>query len=184
MIGNDIVDLQLASIQSNWKRPGFLDKQFTTEEKKQILDSENPFNKTWLLWSMKEAAYKCYVQKHKRRFFAPKLFKCVLDNDCQGKVFYKEIIYETKSSITDDYIHTIAKIYSNTNINLECFKVSENSNVSEQINNRINKLFSHKIQIKKDTLNIPYLFLEDKKLPYTLSKSHHGKYAGFAISKM
>ena len=29
MIGNDIVDLSLAAIQSNWQRRGFLEKQFT-----------------------------------------------------------------------------------------------------------------------------------------------------------
>ena len=32
MIGNDIVDLNLAERQSNWQRPGFLEKQFTIQE--------------------------------------------------------------------------------------------------------------------------------------------------------
>ena len=33
MIGNDIVDLDLARTQSNWQRKGFLDKIFTKKEK-------------------------------------------------------------------------------------------------------------------------------------------------------
>ncbi len=76
MIGNDVVDLQLAKTQSNWQRKGFLEKQFTEEEQQTILNSENPFLQVWLFWSMKEAAYKCYVQEHQKRFFAPKKFKC------------------------------------------------------------------------------------------------------------
>ena len=32
MIGNDVVDLQLAKTQSNWQRKGFLEKQFTEFE--------------------------------------------------------------------------------------------------------------------------------------------------------
>ena len=32
MIGNDIVDLNLAKTQSNWQRKGFLERQFTKKE--------------------------------------------------------------------------------------------------------------------------------------------------------
>ena len=68
-IGNDIVDLKLAKSESNWERRGFLEKQFTQKEQGEILNSENSFLKVWLFWSMKEAAYKCYTQKVKERFF-------------------------------------------------------------------------------------------------------------------
>ena len=39
MIGNDIIDLSLAAIQSNWQRAGFLEKQFTKKEREYILNS-------------------------------------------------------------------------------------------------------------------------------------------------
>ena len=45
MIGNDIVDLNLAKTESNWQRKGFLEKQFTDSEINEILNSENPFLK-------------------------------------------------------------------------------------------------------------------------------------------
>ena len=38
MIGNDIVDLDLARKESNWKRKGFLDKIFSLQE--QQFDSQ------------------------------------------------------------------------------------------------------------------------------------------------
>ena len=72
MIGNDIVDLNLAKTQSNWERKGFLKKQFTDEEQLSIHSSRNSFLEVWLLWSMKEAAYKCYSQQYQIRFFNPK----------------------------------------------------------------------------------------------------------------
>jgi hypothetical protein len=41
VIGNDIVDLALARKESNWKRPGYLNKIFTTKEQLLISSAEN-----------------------------------------------------------------------------------------------------------------------------------------------
>ncbi|MGB7841855.1 MAG: 4'-phosphopantetheinyl transferase superfamily protein, partial [Salinimicrobium sp.] len=68
MIGNDVVDLQLASRQSNWRRKGFLEKVFSAEEQQQIIASARPDRLVWLFWSMKEAAYKA----HQRRLQLPR----------------------------------------------------------------------------------------------------------------
>lgn len=72
MIGNDIVDLNLSRVQSNWKRKGFLEKQYTPLEQKQIFSSKHPELCLWRFWTMKEAVYKVIVQDHKQRFFDPK----------------------------------------------------------------------------------------------------------------
>ena len=72
MIGNDLVDLKVASVESNWKRPRFLDKVFTIEERQLIMNSKNQHQIVWLLWSMKEAAYKINVQQFGKRFYNPK----------------------------------------------------------------------------------------------------------------
>ena len=42
MVGNDIVDLKRAALESNWQRKGFLNKVFTPSEKQYIQDAENP----------------------------------------------------------------------------------------------------------------------------------------------
>jgi phosphopantetheinyl transferase (holo-ACP synthase) len=72
LIGNDIIDLSVAKIESNWHRKGFLEKQFTSNEQQLILASTNSFDLVWRFWSMKEAAYKVYSQQNEVRFFAPK----------------------------------------------------------------------------------------------------------------
>ena len=52
MIGNDIIDLKLAAIQSNWQRKGFLNKIFTEEEQRVILNSDNAFQLVWYLFAL------------------------------------------------------------------------------------------------------------------------------------
>ena len=79
-IGNDIVDLELAKAQNNWKRKGFLEKLFTKKEQEKIINSNNPFLTIWLFWSMKEAAYKCYVQEFKIQILKYPSFYCSLLN--------------------------------------------------------------------------------------------------------
>ena len=69
MIGNDVVDLNLAKTQSNWERKGFLGKIFTKKEQEFIFNTKSSFEMVWLLWSMKESAYKIYFKKHSVRFF-------------------------------------------------------------------------------------------------------------------
>ena len=47
MVGNDIIDIQLATLQSNWQRPRYLDKLFTTSEQELIRSSDNATRMVW-----------------------------------------------------------------------------------------------------------------------------------------
>ncbi|TKC06711.1 4-phosphopantetheinyl transferase family protein [Pedobacter polaris] len=111
MIGNDVVDLLQASIESNWKRKGYLAKIFTTEEQHIIQNSKDANATVWLLWSMKEAAYKIHNRKTKLRNFAPSKLICKIDylrNGIMGSVSSGGEKYYTSSEINLNYIHTIA----------------------------------------------------------------------------
>jgi len=114
MIGNDIVDLIQASEDSNWKRPGYLEKLFTSEEQFLISSDIQPDNLVWLLWSMKESAYKISSRKSKLREFAPVKLICnnliIHDNTATGNVTYNGQLYFTSSVIDKSYIHTIAAV--------------------------------------------------------------------------
>lgn len=104
MIGNDIIDLDLAHRESNWQRRGFLDKLFTEYEKACILSSEDPEIMVWHLWSRKEAVYKIYNRLTGIRAFIPLKIECVGSETviCDGKK------YQTKTEITADFIHSMA----------------------------------------------------------------------------
>ncbi|WP_145856967.1 4'-phosphopantetheinyl transferase family protein [Pedobacter suwonensis] len=108
MLGNDIVDLNLAKIQSNWRRKNYLDKIFTTEEQLLIAWANDPDEMVWLLWSMKESAYKIHNRKTGIRDFSPKSLNCAVYADSLGEVNINNCTYFTKSNIETTFIHTIA----------------------------------------------------------------------------
>lgn len=112
MIGNDIVDLELAAVESNWKRKGFLEKIFTTHERFLIQSAKDAEIMVWLLWTMKEAAYKAATDKSKIKLFVPCSLDCnnlILHEDtATGNVIYEGAAYYCGSSLTTTYIHTIS----------------------------------------------------------------------------
>ncbi|WP_299015164.1 4'-phosphopantetheinyl transferase superfamily protein [uncultured Polaribacter sp.] len=181
-IGNDIVDLNVAKTQSNWQRKGFLEKQFTMYEQNEILNADNPFLKVWLFWSMKEAAYKCYMQQHKKRFFAPKKFLCKIVSTTKGNVILEDEIFYINYIISDTYIYAVATKKNDVKMVSNSFFVEKNTALTKIINTKLLSYFSEDIQLKKNRLGIPYLFKKDKKLPISISKTHHGNYGAFAFS--
>lgn len=112
MIGNDIVDLELAAIESNWKRKGFLEKIFTPAERFLIHCAKDAGIMVWLLWTMKESVYKAATDRSKIMTFSPGTFNCnnlVLHPDIAiGTIIYEEQVYFSKSILTPTFIHTIA----------------------------------------------------------------------------
>lgn len=112
MIGNDIVDLELAAQQSNWQRPGFLAKIFTDFEQQLIAGSQNPELMVWKLWSRKEAAYKIFNRQTNLRLYNPLDFECsamvVAAGFYYGTVSCKNTQYYTKTEVTVAFVHTIA----------------------------------------------------------------------------
>jgi phosphopantetheinyl transferase (holo-ACP synthase) len=159
MIGNDIVDLALAHQQSNWKRKGFLDKIFTQSEQMLILNSENPTNMVWNLWSRKEAAYKIYNRKTQIRGYFPLQLECfdleVIDGVIFGKVVIKNFKYFTKTVLSNQFINTIAV---------------ENHQDFDKIKTLGNRKNIQKIN------GIPEYFETDNLSIKPVSISHHGRF--------
>lgn len=138
MIGNDIVDLQQAEQDSNWKRKGYLEKLFTTEEQFLISSDIQPGIMVWLLWTMKESAYKIESKKNKLVEFAPVKLICnnliIHENTATGHVTYGSAIYFTKSILLDEYIHTIAAD-TTEELELGTIEISEKRDENYRINN-------------------------------------------------
>ncbi|UWY27361.1 4'-phosphopantetheinyl transferase superfamily protein [Flavobacterium sp. TR2] len=164
MIGNDVIDLAQSRIESRWQRKGFAEKLFTAEEQKLIKEHSYPEIMVWLLWSMKEAAYKIYNRQTKIREFSPKKLCCFLDslNSSQafGKVLCNENVYYTKSIFSLESIHTIA------------VKNRENIPNVIEVENK---------EIIKDENGIPYL--KTAQSLQDISISHHGRFEKRVIIK-
>jgi phosphopantetheinyl transferase (holo-ACP synthase) len=113
MKANDLVDLQQAARDSNWMRKGYLNKLFSAAEQQYILYAAQPGEMVWLLWSMKEAAYKIDNKFTGTRAFAPLKLNCRIikigADSCRGEVRVDGRVYYTASAVCPgDYIHSIA----------------------------------------------------------------------------
>lgn len=191
MIGNDIVDLKIAALESNWKRPRFLDKVFSDKEQLLILNSEHQSQMVWLLWSMKEAAYKIYVQQYGQRIFNPKKLRCELVSKSEGLVNFNGNQYVTKSEISDDFINTLAYSEEPKTIIIHQFKIKDTSykTQSHTAKQKLLKSFSElkkvsvkNLEIKKNKNSVPRLFYNGNEQNDSFSIAHHGFYGAYAIS--
>ena len=181
MIGNDIIDLSLAKIQSNWQRRGFLEKQFSVNEQQLILRSTNSFILVWRFWSMKEAAYKIFTQQNEIRFFAPKNFDCLLISEKEGMVFYKDQIFYTSSTVTQNYIFTLA-CYEKLTKAYSKFVMPEFIDRMIKIKlEDITTFSATEIEQKKSKNGAPFYYYKDILLTRSCSISHHGNYGVFSL---
>lgn len=197
MIGNDIVDRKQAKLESNWQRRGFLEKVFTPGEQQLILTSTDPERLVWMLWSMKESAYKIAARETGTRVFAPRKLECHLnrlhEETAEGVVSCGKI-YQTQSSITSHYIATAAapatlplKFYQEISL----LDNTRYRHQHESIEKSIKQYCLVKLGIseensslQKDQNGTPSLVLitsSGKPLIIPISISHHGYYGSFAI---
>lgn len=182
-IGNDIVDLNLAKTTSNWRRKGFLEKQFTQKEQDEIYNANNPFFKVWQFWSLKEAAYKCYTQKVEKRFFAPQKFECRLLSDTEGVVSFEGNKYHTTTVLNSFYIHTIAK---ETDAKITFFSnIGSSKTIHSDIKIKLatkTGVLSDEIVKIKTVIGAPLFYHQQKLLTKSCSISHHGNYGAFVFT--
>lgn len=193
MLGNDIVDLQRASIESNWRRAGYLQKIFSEKEIEDIQTSIDPDKMVWLYWSMKETAYKCINRALKFRFFAPAKFDCALEDLSEGQahgyVQYQDFEIQTNSQVTSEYISTFSRNPNLDNHNLTVQIIPEClENPGRAIRRKILAYLSdHGSQpsshfsIIKDILGIPSLRNVKKDMSYPISISHHGRFGSIML---
>ncbi|WZL88992.1 4'-phosphopantetheinyl transferase superfamily protein [Salinimicrobium sp. 3283s] len=189
MIGNDVVDLELAARQSNWRRKGFLNKAFSSSEQELIHTSVNPDKKVWLLWSMKEAAYKAHQREHdlprQLNWLAQKCEIAVLTlKTASGEVEIENHTYHTTSEITSDYILTSAEKNRGSGVKNAIFKASS-SEVKEQLKKRVSEEFAleyREVQLIKDRFGMPFLTGNDSFFFNRFSLSGHGRFYAYSLS--
>ena len=170
MLGNDIVDLNRAKAESNWKRKGYLAKIFNTEEQALVFNSIAPEKMVWLLWSMKEAAYKIANRASGQRFNSPLKFSCKNTKDL-GFVKFEDKIFLTKSVINENFIHTIASAQANTLTTIQTCYLHNKDNYISAFNAKSTNYF-----LAKNGSGIPNLISKINGKSYDASISHHGKY--------
>ncbi|KQR65257.1 hypothetical protein ASF92_20200 [Pedobacter sp. Leaf176] len=175
MLGNDIVDLNLAKIQSNWRRKNYLDKIFTEEEHRLISSAKDPDVLVWILWSMKESAYKICNRITNKRLFNPAAFQCSiveLNNEtAKGLVNYNTLKVLTTTEIKTEFIHTIATDDIRFSKNIRLWRNQYPLNYPQLFNKQ-----NTDYQLYKNENNLPEVKNLCNKTPHHVSVSHHGNY--------
>ena len=191
MVGNDIIDINETRRSSNWERPRFMQKIFTIKEQSIISISNDPFTTVWHLWSMKESAYKVFIQAGGNRFFNPTKIECSLDSSKNGQVKIDTITLRTNTSINSNFIFSTATI-NNSDIDTCIFQLTENNSkqqsnfIHQQVLNNFakkNSLNCAELLIQKTKTGVPTLHYKNKLLDKSISITHHGKYAAYSILK-
>lgn len=184
MIGNDLVDRWHSKEESNWKRKGYLNKIYTLSEQLLIDSASDAEVMVWILWSMKEAAYKANHRITSVREYAPIKITCeikeVKDQIYFGIVTYNNLQFQTKTCITEDYIHTIALHNSSD------FSTLKEILIQDYPTNYIEYLIQHSYlaqyeKIVKDEFGIPNLYNELSDHFRPMSISHHGNFLSIII---
>ncbi|GAB3967027.1 4'-phosphopantetheinyl transferase superfamily protein [Spirosoma terrae] len=193
MIGNDIVDLERARVESNWQRSGFLGKLFTADEQRLIQSSTDPGLMVWTLWSMKESAYKLIVRRTGRPFFAPQKLVCYVteldQHTLAGSVFYQQE-YTVTTVITPHYVASVALATPKKTPfvhQIVTFDDVDYQHQHEGIRQVLKQFLSCKIVtpvsdivIRKNDIGVPSISLGDGQC-IPISLSHHGHYGAFAM---
>ncbi|MFN4197685.1 MAG: 4'-phosphopantetheinyl transferase superfamily protein [Flavobacterium sp.] len=157
MIGNDVIDLKLAKLESNPFRKGYLEKTCTIREQDYIRKHPYPEFAFWVLWSRKEAVYKILLQQGRLRGYYP----VRIENICpeSGWVVFLNTVYFTKTFCNGDSLHTIA------------LRTSDFDSVIE---------LDTSIPLWKKG-DIPFMKQGTTWLP--VSKSHHGRFQKIVTQK-
>ena len=186
MIGNDIIDLTCAKSESNWRRKGYLNKIFTDYEQKEIISHTKPDILIWILWSMKEAAYKANHRITNVKEYSPTKIRCNIINNNNNNIYnanvdYNGIRFNTQTQVFEDYIHTVSLYNSNDfskikEINIKNYPENYISYISE-----MNYLKSEEY-ILKDKNGIPNLHNNTNNIIKPISISHHGKFLSIIVN--
>ena len=186
MLGNDIIDLHYTKLNTDWTRSGWLNKVCTQEEQDDIYKSDNPFLRTWRIWSMKESAYKIAIQKGYRHALNPTKFITSISNDKYGIVHYDNEKIITNTETNKEFIYTIgseeksdlALAYSGFVTDLDVLKQSLLIRISNSYS------YDHKkLEIRSNKNRVPAVYYANQPLHFYISMSHHGKYGAYTFKK-
>lgn len=192
MIGNDIIDIASTQENSNWQRRGFLDKVFSESEQEIIYKSPHAFTTVWRLWSMKEAAYKWYLQKGGLPFYSPNRIAIRLKNNLRGDAQIGELAVAIISEFTKGYIHSYTQSSQQKIQVNEVFALSKNdvntqsAETHKRLINRIAIDWQKEescLTLKKDPQGKPTMYFREQKLDIHFSMSHHGNFGAFSFLK-
>lgn len=190
MIGNDIIDLKAAASQSDPTRKNYISKIFTEKEQIILKNTEKIFIQVWILWAMKEAAYKANQRYHNlQRYFNPKKLECTIVNQSstlvKGIVTVEDLEYHSVVTITEEYMHAIAAPLQQEDLISDIFIGPVNLKEEFLLAfSNLSQIPTRYLSIHKNQNQVPYIYVDGRRMEQAFSLSHHGNFSGFTLPLM
>lgn len=196
LIGNDIIDLACLREHCRAAHPRFWRKILDEVEYRWLCEQAAPERDIWKLWAMKESAYKCYFQRTRHRFYAPKKFACrwICSDAEVGRALVHTPAGMFYASVWQSS-NTIQALCASSPGELEEIVCQEYG-----LSGRNAADLSHQLRIRalswvakqlerpewelrwEDSAGFPRLFCRAGPVGAAVSLSHHGKWGGVALS--
>jgi len=177
IIGNDIIDLSIALKKPRISDPRFLSKIFAEEELEQLRTSHNPELAIWIMWAMKEAAYKAHQRIFKKPpSLNPTTYRCNLEERC---VLKADSCYPVKWEITLDHIYCYSSDQHLHHAQFP-FKISYKNDIINEVA-KVTTFSSNAIALHKNATGVPSIIFEGCKEPIPISITHHGRFAAICF---
>lgn len=181
VVGNDVVDLQLARSESNWQRSGYLQKTCTTEEQRMILTANEPNIMFWLLWTMKESAYKVLNRITGKREYNPSGLVCsrldLKETEANATVTSNTLVFFVNTEISEQRIYSIA---AQTPLELEELTSYHFPNTPDYMQKFA--LATPGFSLEKEISGLPVIVELHTGRKLAASVSHHGRYLAITYS--
>lgn len=198
MIGNDIIDRDLLRQHPRSSHPRFRNKILSDREQAWLCHSTQPDIDIWVLWSLKESAYKCYFQQHLRRVFAPKKFSCQwismpsADSIRQARISTPAGDLFATVEQSEKYIHALCSDkeaeWEGKNFQIVPLSSQHPAEESKLLRSLAREWIAGQLTIGWEELQwecrqgIPLLSYGRQLLPVSISLSHHGKWGAVALA--
>ncbi len=202
MVGNDVVDLSDQDADLTTYRPGFDARVFSTCEQESLHEAATPARQRWRLWAAKEASYKLARKFSSSTRFSPRSFVVRLLSGsgsgarCRGIVEHLGREYRVEVRDGDGWIHAVAipgaERFSDLMVGVQRLVVAGSAQIMnpEQQSQAVRALacarLAARLGLSKAALRIekegriPVLWHAGRRMPVSLSLSHHGALVAFA----
>jgi phosphopantetheinyl transferase (holo-ACP synthase) len=198
MLGNDVVDLADPETACGGQHPRFDARVFASGERAAIAQSSDPVRTRWILWAVKESAFKGVRRTRPETVFSPAQFVVGLDSQLRGTVRYRDERYFAIVEANRDFVHAIVSddhmltdtLWGSRQIEdgADTDAVADTTRAtlaSRQARALALDRISAQTGIDRSELSIerdgriPQLAHRGVCTPTTLSLSHHGSYVSF-----
>jgi phosphopantetheinyl transferase (holo-ACP synthase) len=195
--GNDIVALGSINKQRTCE-PRFYSKILSVSE--QVLYQQSEFTAlpfehyVWLLWSVKESAFKYFKRNNQQLIFSPVKVNIVTINELLHQHYSGEVHFNSdklffNSAITSDWISTVVNntddfedVYTEVQVIDDSSHHNQSISVRKLALQKLNVFFPGELKLEKHLSGSPILIRDDEAINIPVSLAHDGHYVAYSFN--